>query len=906
MNPPLTDGIFGAFLKCRYKAYLKLRGEAGDESDFERTQHERSARYKAAAREAMRKRHEGADVLQGPPSLPEAVRSGARLILDTAACDAGETCRIDALERDGGDPTVAYRPVLFVDRDKVTVGDRLSLAFAASILARVQGAMPATGRIVHGPDFKVSRVELATLARPLRDVVGQLHDLATAAKPPPLMLNRHCGECEFRQRCRATAIEKDDLSLLAGLSAREIVALNARGIFTVLQLSHTFRPGRMKRVRKKHDHSLQALAIREKTVYVAKRPEVPQGKAVIYLDVEGLPDEDFYYLMGLLIVEGESRRHLSFWADSRAEEASIWTSFLAAVGPIEDFVLFHYGSYESKFLDRMAERHGGDSGLVARLKDRSVNVLSLVFAQVYFPVHSNDLKSVAGCLGFSWSVADASGLRSIAWRHGWEDTRDDHLKQQLLDYNREDCSALERVVGMLRSIGGERSQHVDDAGPRVAGVEEAGSHYRHRFGTPKFAMPEFARLTKCAYFDYQRDKVLCRTGPRVKKAGPGKKGRKRPAWKVNREVEWDRPAACPHCGSTGLDTQTRVRKLVIDLRPFRGGLKREVTRHKACRCRCRKCLETFLPPGYLAMSCGYGNGVSSWVAYTSIALRQSNQAASEALGELFGVPLGRGYTSKIRQRSAGRYRPTYEALLESLRRGPLVHADETKVKMKGPAGSGYVWAFASRDTAVYVYAPTRDGDTPRQTLAGFKGILVSDFYSAYDSLDCPQQKCLIHLIRDLNDDLLKNPFDEELKQLAARFTALLQAMVATIDRYGLKKYHLHKHKREADRFFEAESAASYRSEVAGHYRQRLLKYRGKLFTFLDHDGVPWNNNNAENAIKAFASRRKSIGAPFTESGIRDYLVLLSIYKTLRYRNASFWKFLLSGQTDIEVFAAKRC
>ena len=69
--------------------------------------------------------------------------------------------------------------------------------------------------------------------------------------------------------------------------------------------------------------------------------------------------------------------------------------------------------------------------------------------------------------------------------------------------------------------------------------------------------------------------------------------------------------------------------------------------------------------------------------------------------------------------------------------------------------------------------------------------------------------------------------------------------------------------------------------------------------------MPWNNNNAENAIKQFASRRKTMGAAFTESGIQDYLLLLSIYKTLRYRNVSFWKFLLSGETDIDAFTAKR-
>ncbi len=44
---------------------------------------------------------------------------------------------------------------------------------------------------------------------------------------------------------------------------------------------------------------------------------------------------------------------------------------------------------------------------------------------------------------------------------------------------------------------------------------------------------------------------------------------------------------------------------------------------------------------------------------------------------------------------------------------------------------------------------------------------------------------------------------------------------------------------------------TFRSEAAEALRGRLLKYRGKLFTFIEHDGVPWNNNNAENAIKQF-------------------------------------------------------
>ena len=81
----------------------------------------------------------------------------------------------------------------------------------------------------------------------------------------------------------------------------------------------------------------------------------------------------------------------------------------------------------------------------------------------------------------------------------------------------------------------------------------------------------------------------------------------------------------------------------------------------------------------------------------------------------------------------------------------------------------YVWTFAGPEAALYVYAPTWDGDVLRETLAGFRGVLESDFYSAYDTVDCPRQKCVVHLLRDLNDDLAAHPFDGELKDLAARF-----------------------------------------------------------------------------------------------------------------------------------------
>ena len=82
---------------------------------------------------------------------------------------------------------------------------------------------------------------------------------------------------------------------------------------------------------------------------------------------------------------------------------------------------------------------------------------------------------------------------------------------------------------------------------------------------------------------------------------------------------------------------------------------------------------------------------------------------------------------------------------------------------------------------------------------------------------------------------------------------------------------------------------------------RLQKNRNKLFTFLDFDDIPWNNNNAEHAIKAFASLRRVIEGKTTEKGLRDFLILLSICETCKYKNVDFLDFLRSGSKDIDDF-----
>ena len=105
-------------------------------------------------------------------------------------------------------------------------------------------------------------------------------------------------------------------------------------------------------------HSLKARAIREQKIHIVGSPELKIEGTPVYLDVEGLPDRDFYYLIGVLIGNGESAVQHSLWADTVQEEGKIWMQFLGILETVENPTLIHYGSYETIFLKEMLRRHG--------------------------------------------------------------------------------------------------------------------------------------------------------------------------------------------------------------------------------------------------------------------------------------------------------------------------------------------------------------------------------------------------------------------------------------------------------------------------------------------------------------------------------------------------------------------
>jgi predicted RecB family nuclease len=908
----ITSPVFQAYLECPTKCFLRAHGEVGAGNEYAnwvRTETE-SYRHRESDRLVIGI-HPG-ECIRGLTNATDLKTAKCRLALDVLAQTGNQESEIHAVETvpsEGRGKATQFIPIRFVFRNKLTTNDKLLLAYDASVLSGMLGRSVPLGKIIHGDDHSILKVKTATLHNRVGKLIEKIGALLSTDKAPDLVLNRHCGECEFQTRCRQKAVEKDDLSLLSGMSEKERTKLNSKGIFTVTQLSYTFRPRRrpkkLRDKKEKYHHSLKALAIREKKIHIVGTPELKIEGTPVYIDVEGLPDRDFYYLIGMRIGEGESAVQHSLWADTADGEKRIWKEFLAILDGIEKPVLIHYGSYETTFLKRMCDRHGKPpvESSATRAISASLNILSVIFAHIYFPTHSNSLKAVAVWIGFAWPDASLSGANSISRRCAWESSHDSTKKNELVAYNAGDCGALELVVAAILGVC-HSGVGATDAGPTTKGVVNTDSLETRPTMWPQFRSPivEFNQINQAARWDYQRDRIYVKADNRIITRSRRQVLRSTGSARINRRIIYASPPECPQCGRRGSHSQ-RAKRSLYDIRFTRWGLKRWVARYEYDVFWCRSCAMTYGAPAAFWPGSKYGRDLVAYVNYSLIELCVPQRTITQSVNRFFGFNLADHTVNNFKARCAGAHTDTRNVILRRMLTGPVILADETQIGVRGKRN--YVWVFTSLHDVIYVHSETREGDIVQKTLSGFKGVLVSDFYAPYDSMDCPQQKCLIHLIRDLNDELLAQPYDEELRALVNAFAGLLRPMIETVDRYGLKKHFLKKHVVAVDRFFRGLGKARFTSQAAQKCKVRFEKNRNKLFTFLEYDGVPWNNNNAEHAIKAFARLRRVIEGISTQKGIEQYLVLLSVCQTCKYRGLDFLDFLRSREKEIDVFAQSR-
>ena len=244
----------------------------------------------------------------------------------------------------------------------------------------------------------------------------------------------------------------------------------------------------------------------------------------------------------------------SLWANDSVGEEGIG-GVLRIIATTEDPQLFHYGSYETKFLRHMKKRYGdgAEKGIsVDRLIHGARNVLSDMYGRIYFPTYSNGLKDIASYLGFRWSTEYPSGLRSLLLRHGWELSRRMSVKEELIAYNADDCEALELVAKAIQRVIPEKGAPAEAfRQPGAIHIISLKPEWPYSLGRVDFAFPELDKINKCAYSDYQRDRIYIRSNLRLRRVSRwNDHKRRRRSLPVNVTQGPSRPRMCPRCEFT--------------------------------------------------------------------------------------------------------------------------------------------------------------------------------------------------------------------------------------------------------------------------------------------------------------------------------------------------------------------
>jgi predicted RecB family nuclease len=856
--------------------------------------------YRCEARRQVKLKCPDNELLVNPVGAERLKGSKWRWALDfTAETKHGafslETLRCDVSTAEG--IPADFIPVHFMFRNKVTKYDEMRLTFDGVMLSEILACDVRQGEVVSGDQYRMRQVSMSAHASNVRDLIGKMIALLKMDSPPDLVLNRHCVECEFRLQCRERAIQSDDLSLLAAMTEKERMRLRGKGIFTVTQLSYTFRPRKARKRAKNpadpHYCALQALSVRENTVHIHGSPQIHTTGARVYLDIEGLADSAFYYLIGAIVVVDGQETFYSFWANDKSEEAHIFAGFAETVSLLPDFHVLHFGSYEKTALKQVKKN------LPTRLKEkmdaileRSINVLSVVHRHIYFPTYTNNLKDIGRFLGVDRTHQNASGLDAIAWRMGWESSKSAEIKASLVQYNKDDCITLKRLTEFIDSVASADATTHPFRTAWTEEIKQGRSHWKI-FSSRKPSLEDFNFVTKCAYFNYQREKVLVRTHGQFRSINRQHRKLKHTSVRPNQVVKLESDH-CRQCNSKKLQQIKQFRRILVDLKFSERGVRKFVTRVLCWQYKCQKCACQFSSRDQMPDLQSYGRGLASWCIYLNVACGVNMNRVRKSLGDAFGIFPGVSQIDRFKQSAAIFYAPLYEEIAIKVLQESVLHIDETTVNLRG--GSGYVWVLTTVDKVYYFSRASREGSFLKEMLAPFKGVLISDFYAAYDALACTQQKCIVHFVRDIDDDLLRNPLDTELKCIAQEFGKLLRGIIKTVDIYGLKSRHLRKHKAEVCRFLDLVGSRDYSSELATGYKKRFMKSGSKMFTFLDYDGVPWNNNNAEHAIKRFAKYRRDADGRYTERSLREYLVLASVFETCDFNNLNVLRFLLSKET----------
>ena len=238
--------------------------------------------------------------------------------------------------------------------------------------------------------------------------------------------------------------------------------------------------------------------------------------------------------------------------------------------------------------------------------------------------------------------------------------------------------------------------------------------------------------------------------------------------------------------------------------------------------------------------------------------------------------------------AAGRGQEEYNRLQREIRASPVVYGDETGWREDGR--NGYLWSLSTPEVRCFLRRASRGRQAVAEVLGDeFEGVLVRDFYSAYNVHQGLHQRCWTHLLRDIRQLKEKYPGHQGLAEWAQQVREVYDHAQA----YPGPDPGLPETVQRAQRVRQQELLQEQMLSICKPYVgsdapmsvlcQRVERFLPELFTFVAEPRAKADNNAAERSLRPAVVSRKISGGTRSPEGSTTKSVLASLFGTRRLR-----------------------
>ena len=346
------------------------------------------------------------------------------------------------------------------------------------------------------------------------------------------------------------------------------------------------------------------------------------------------------------------------------------------------------------------------------------------------------------------------------------------------------------------------------------------------------------------------------------------------------------PEYCNRCGRILSDIPGELsgKRQVIDIPPILP----VITEHQIYRkhCTCGHCTESTYPVEVHSPIC-YGENVISLTGYLHARQYLPFDRMSEMFRDVFGLSVSSGTLVNLVSRLSARCTPVYEYIRKKLTKSEVVGADETGVCVNGK--NQWAWTFQN-DKLTYIHIDSSRGRKVIDSIfaSGLpRSIMVHDCWKPYFPTDCQtHQICTAHLLRELKylDKLYNDSWTDDFMDLISVALELKRELresdyLQPIVQRNILETRL-------DELLLKPVDSKHKKLLA--FKDRMIKYRKYLFTFLYYYNVPPDNNGSERAVRTFKVKQKISGLFRSDKGAQDFAVIRSIIDTAIKNSQNVW------------------